>query len=55
MIRMDVRTDFLVKIGKLLDFHIQPNCIRNHHPEFEIKRTIITCLNNELEMATRHV
>ncbi len=28
-----------------VSFYIIPNCIKNHHTEIEIDRTILTCLN----------
>ena len=43
MLKMDAR--FLVTLIKLLHFLYSSQCIKNQHTEFEINRTIITCLN----------
>ena len=40
------RTDFfLSQLSNCYTFQIVHNCIRNHHTEFEISRTILTYLN----------
>ena len=41
MIKIDVQS-FWVELHSCCTFYFQPNCIRNHHTEFENDRTILT-------------
>ena len=36
---------FLSQLSSCYAFYIVPNCSMNHHTEFEIDKTIITCKN----------
>ncbi len=46
MFKMDVWT-FWSKLLSYYAFYIVPNCIKNHHTDFEIARTIFTYLIKE--------